>query len=188
MRIEYWIFLVTAFLIYDTYKDGAYSQYLLSGKKYYKMLMYAFVGISLWSFMKKHPNESRGLLSRATDIIKYVPIDSEAKDLLTPIFDFTNTRDNINSMMMPQGATGAMNRMMNSGSNTKQRRVVSETKKKYVASQQDWKCKNCSQQLSYTYEIDHRIPLESGGSNHVTNLDALCVGCHKEKTLEKNLF
>jgi hypothetical protein len=187
MRIEYWIFLVTAFLIYDTYHNGVYSQYLLSGKKYYKMLMYAFVGISLWSFMKKHPNESRGLLSRATDIIKYVPIDSEAKDLLTPIFDFTNTRDQINSMI-PQEASGAMNRMMSSGTKTTQRRVVSETKKKYVASQQDWKCKNCLQQLSYTYEIDHRIPLESGGSNHVTNLDALCVGCHKEKTLEKNLF
>ena len=66
---------------------------------------------------------------------------------------------------MPQGGAGAMNRMMNSGTNTKQRRVVSETKKKYVASQQNWKCKNCSDQLSYTFEIDHRIPLESGGSN-----------------------
>tara|TARA_B110000438_G_C15724477_1_gene611343 strand:- start:46 stop:609 length:564 start_codon:yes stop_codon:yes gene_type:complete len=187
MRIEYWIFLVTGFLIYDTYHDGTYSQYLLSGKKYYKMLMYAFVGISLWTFMKKHPNESRGLMARASDIIKYVPIDSEAKDLLTPIFDFTNTRDQINSMM-PQGTSGAMNRMMTSGTKTTQKRVVSETKKKYVASQQDWKCKNCSQQLSYTYEIDHRISLENGGSNHVTNLDALCVGCHKEKTLEKNLF
>ncbi len=187
MRIEYWIFLVTGFLIYDTYHDGTYSQYLLSGKKYYKMLMYAFVGISLWSFMKKHPNESRGLMARASDIIKYVPIDSEAKDLLTPIFDFTNTRDQINSMM-PQGTSGAMNRMMTSGTKTTQKRVVSETKKKYVASQQDWKCKNWWQQLSYTYEIDHRISLENGGSNHVTNLDALCVGCHKEKTLEKNLF
>ena len=137
--------------------------------------------------MKKHPNESRGLMARASDIIKYVPIDSEAKDLLTPIFDFTNTRDQINSMI-PQGTSGAMNRMMTSGTKTTQKRVVSETKKKYVASQQDWKCKNCSQQLSYTYEIDHRISLENGGSNHVTNLDALCVGCHKEKTLEKNLF
>ena len=187
MRIEYWIFLVTAFLIYDTYKDGAYSQYLLSGKKYYKMLMYAFVGISLWSFMKKHPNESSGLLSRATDIIKYVPIDSEAKDLLTPIFDFTNTRDNINSMMMPQGGTGAMNRMMNSGTNTKQRRVVSETKKKYVASQQGWKCDTCGNQLTHTYEVDHKIDLRFGGTNHITNLRAQCVGCHKAKTVEHKL-
>jgi len=187
MRIEYWIFLVTGFLIYDTYHEGKYSQYLLSGKKYYKMIMYAFIGISAWSFMKKHPNESRGLLAHATDIIKYVPIDSNAKDLLTPIFDFTNTRDQINSMM-PQGSSGAMNRMMSSGTNTTQKRVVSETKKKYVASQQDWKCKKCSEQLTYTFEIDHRIALENGGSNHVTNLDALCVGCHKEKTVAKNLF
>ena len=81
-----------------------------------------------------------------------------------------------------------MNRMMSSGAKTSQRRVVSETKKKYIASQQNWKCKKCNQQLSYTFEVDHRISLENGGSNHVTNLDALCVGCHKEKTLEKNLF
>ena len=187
MRIEYWIFLITGFLIYDTYHDGQYSKYLLSGKKYYKMLMYAFVGISLWSFMKKHPNESRSLMSRATDIIKYVPIDTEAKDLLTPIFDFTSARDGANSMM-PQYSTPQMNRMMSSGVKTSQRRVVSETKKKYIASQQNWKCKKCNQQLSYTFEVDHRISLENGGSNHVTNLDALCVGCHKEKTLEKNLF
>ena len=184
MRIEYWIFLVTGFLIYDTYHDGKYLQYLLSGKKYYKMLMYAFVGISLWSFMRKHPNESRGLMLRATDIIKYVPIDTEAKDLLTPIFDFTSAKDNIN----PQYSSPQMNRMMSSGIKTGQRRVVSETKKKYVASQQNWKCKKCNQQLSYTFEIDHRISLENGGSNHVTNSDALCVQCHKEKTVSKNLF
>ena len=187
MRIEYWIFLVTGFLIYDTYHDGKYLQYLLSGKKYYKMIMYAFVGISLLSFMRKHPNESRGLMMRATDIIKYVPIDTEAKDLLTPIFDFTSARDNINSMN-PQYSTPQMNRMMSSGVKTQQRRVVSETKKKYIASQQNWKCKKCNNQLSYTFEIDHRVSLENGGSNHVTNLDALCVQCHKEKTLEKNLF
>ena len=187
MRMEYWIFLVTGFLIYDTYYDGKYSQYLLSGKKYYKMMMYGFVGISLWTFMKKHPNESRGLLTRATDIIKYIPIDNEAKDLLMPIFDFTNTKDRINSMI-PEESSGPLNHMMSSGTKTTQRRVVNKTKKKYVASQQNWKCKNCDEQLSYTFEIDHRIPLENGGSNHVTNLDALCVGCHKEKTLQKNLL
>ena len=66
--------------------------------------------------------------------------------------------------------------------------ALPKSKKKYVAAQQGWKCKKCNEQLSYTFEIDHRISLENGGSNHVTNLDALCVGCHKEKTLEKNLF
>ena len=153
------------------------------------MAMYGFVGLSLWAFMKKHPNESRGLLTNASEIIKYVPIDGEARDLLTPIFDFTSANNGINKMI-PQAysASAPLNRMMNSGNKTSQRRVVSETKKKYVASQQGWKCKKCNQQLSYTFEIDHRISLENGGSNHVTNLDALCVGCHKEKTLEKNLF
>ena len=188
MKVNFLIFVITAFLVANTYYDGKFTDYIIKGKKYFRMATFAFVGLSIYLFVNKNPGETKSLVKHATELIKYMPVDNNTRDMLTPLFDFTNARDNINSVMMPQGATGAMNRMMNSGSNTKQRRVVSETKKKYVASQQEWKCKNCSQQLSYTYEIDHRVPLESGGSNHVTNLDALCVGCHKEKTLEKNLF
>ena len=39
---------------------------------------------------------------------------------------------------------------------------------------------------SDTYEIDHIVPLASGGTNDDSNLQLLCVDCHKEKTtLEK---
>jgi 5-methylcytosine-specific restriction endonuclease McrA len=55
-------------------------------------------------------------------------------------------------------------------------------KKKYVASQQDWKCGNCNNKLDYTYEIDHKIRLEHGGGNDVNNLIALCRECHGKKT------
>lgn len=30
--------------------------------------------------------------------------------------------------------------------------------------------------------VDHRVPLEAGGSNDDANLQLLCVGCHKAKT------
>ena len=72
MGIDKWIFIITAFLIFDTYHDGKYTSWLLSGKKYYKMILYAFVGISLYIFMKKHPNESRGLLSNASELVKFL--------------------------------------------------------------------------------------------------------------------
>jgi 5-methylcytosine-specific restriction endonuclease McrA len=62
------------------------------------------------------------------------------------------------------------------------KRNVSETKKKYVASSQDWKCGNCHQQLDHTYEIDHRLRLQYGGSNDINNLVALCPNCHRKKT------
>ena len=59
--------------------------------------------------------------------------------------------------------------------------------KKYVASQQDWKCGHCSNTLSAWFEVDHKIGLEHGGSNHVSNLVALCRECHGEKTGMENL-
>ena len=67
------------------------------------------------------------------------------------------------------------------------KRSVSETKKKYVAAQQGWKCGNCKKQLPAWFEVDHKIRLEHGGSNHIDNLVALCRDCHGEKTAMENL-
>ena len=75
---------------------------------------------------------------------------------------------------------------MNSGGGGS-KRCVSETKKKYVASQQNWKCAKCSCQLDATFEVDHKIDLQFGGSNHVSNLEALCRNCHGKKTAMENL-
>ena len=67
------------------------------------------------------------------------------------------------------------------------KRSVSETKKKYVAARQNWRCGKCQNQLSAWFEVDHKIRLEYGGSNHVDNLVALCRECHGEKTALENL-
>ena len=79
-----------------------------------------------------------------------------------------------------------MKRMLHSGGNSS-KRSVSETKKKYVAAQQGWKCKNCNQQLSHTFQVDHKIDLQFGGTNEVSNLAALCNNCHANKTAMNNL-
>ena len=63
------------------------------------------------------------------------------------------------------------------------KRNVSESKKKYIASNQQWKCKKCNSILDATYEIDHIIPLYKGGDNELANLEALCRNCHGNKTL-----
>ena len=67
------------------------------------------------------------------------------------------------------------------------KRSVSETKKKFVASRQSWKCGDCGDQLNAWFEVDHKIRLEYGGSNHVDNLVALCRECHGKKTTIENL-
>ena len=121
-----------------------------------------------------------------------MPIDKSSMDMLSPIIDFTSKNDNDDECFM-ESFNGldsySMNnerRITSSGKNGT-KRSVSETKKKYVASSQDWKCGNCKSQLDHTFEIDHKIRLEYGGGNDVQNLIALCRNCHGRKTASENM-
>jgi 5-methylcytosine-specific restriction endonuclease McrA len=80
----------------------------------------------------------------------------------------------------------ANRRMLQSGKNAT-KRSVSETKKKYVASMQDWKCGECGDRLNAWFEVDHKVRLEYGGGNDVQNLVALCRECHGKKTAMENM-
>jgi|TARA_B000000475_G_C15902693_1_gene409258 hypothetical protein len=181
MKINFVIFLITVFLMANTYYDGKFTEYLMKGKKYYKMATFGFVGLSIYLFINKNPGESKNLVKHATDLIRYMPVDSNTSDMLTPLFDFTNAREKLNQL----NHTPQMKRMMNSGGGSK--RCVSETKKKYVAAQQGWKCNMCNDQLSHTFQVDHKIDLQFGGDNSIGNLAALCNNCHAEKTASNNL-
>ena len=48
-------------------------------------------------------------------------------------------------------------------------------------------CNKCKKQLPAWFEVDHKMRLEYGGSNHVDNLEALCRDCHGRKTAMENL-
>ena len=89
--------------------------------------------------------------------------------------------------MTSMGYTPQQRRMMASGKKNATKRSVSETKKKFVAAQQNWNCAKCKKQLPAWFEVDHTIRLEHGGTNHVSNLTALCRDCHGEKTAMENL-
>jgi hypothetical protein len=91
---------------------------------------------------------------------------------------------NINQTIDP--STIKNSKILSSGRNNT-KRSVSETKKKFVASRQNWKCGQCQKQLSAWFEVDHKIRLEYGGDNHIDNLIALCRECHGEKTAMENL-
>ena len=124
-----------------------------------------------------------------------MPISKQNLNMINPILDFTtghpndyhggdqtgrfmNSFNNVNHM--------SEQRILNSGKKTT-KRSVSETKKKYVASQQNWKCKDCQSQLTAWFEVDHVQRLEHGGSNEVGNLVALCRECHGKKTAMENM-
>lgn len=65
------------------------------------------------------------------------------------------------------------------------KRSVSETKKKVVAHNQDWKCKKCQKKLPPYFEVHHVKPLYNGGTNTLDNLVALCRNCHGAETVNE---
>ena len=192
MKLEIIIFGITGFLLYDSYYDGKYSKILLSYKKYYKMISIGFLAICLYFMIKRNPLQTKNMLLYTNNMIKYMPIDKSSMDMISPIFDLS-TKSNgfmegFNTELNHKNNSVLQQRNMLSVQAQKPiKRSVSETKKKYVASMQDWKCGQCNKKLTHTFEIDHKIRLEYGGGNDVTNLIALCRECHGEKTAMENM-
>ena len=154
-------------------------------KKHFKIAGLCIFLFFMYLFMKKNPTEYRNLLGHINGIIKFLPIDKQSADMISPLLQAT-TGQAMNY------TTPQFKRMMNSGdtlgmqqvkhSNRLHNRSVSPVKKKYIASQQKWCCAQCNSQLDAWFEVDHKIRLDQGGSNHVTNLEALCRNCHGKKT------
>ncbi len=202
MRIEIMIMLVTGFLIANVYTDGKYWKLLQTNQKYYKMAGIALGGLMMYVLFKKFPSKAQDIIRGSNEYIKYLPIDRETTSMLSPILDFTakqNLYNDTEDLMFPVTSTaaappGSIDRLARSGggggaaAGTKAtKRSVSETKKKFVASSQNWKCGDCGEQLSAWFEVDHKVRLEYGGSNHIDNLVALCRECHGRKTTMENL-
>ena len=206
MKLELFIIAITGFFIFNTYYEGKYTKMIYSYKKHFQIAFFALVGISLYLLIKKNPLRCKNILLHANNVIKYMPIDKSSMDMISPIIDFTskngfnesfmNNYDNDGENEGQNGggggggigggpnvfASAGEKRMMSSGLKPNTKRSVSETKKKYVAANQNWICGNCKQQLNAYFEVDHKIRLQHGGSNNVENLVALCPNCHREKT------
>ena len=188
MRIEITLFIVAAFIMANIYTDGKYLKMAMGWKKYYQMAGVAFGAFIIYILIKKNPLYAKNILMTTNDYIKYLPVDRNTSNFVSPILDFTAKQQyggdvyNYPVAQMPYQEK----RVMNSGSKSS-KRSVSETKKKFVAARQNWRCGKCTKQLPAWFEVDHKIRLEPGGSNHVDNLEALCRDCHGEKTAIENL-
>ena len=192
MKLELIILGITAFLIYNAYHDGQYSKILSSYKKYYKMAIIGILGISLYLLLKRNPTQSKKMLLYTNNLIKYMPIDKNTVDMISPIFDFTSKAENnfmstLNGFDNPQQQDPSIKQRFQLSGQKATKRSVSETKKKYVASIQDWKCGHCNNKLTHTFEVDHKVRLEHGGGNDPSNLVALCRECHGQKTASENM-
>jgi len=214
MRMEIILFLVTAFIVGNIYTEGKLVKLALSWKKYYQMAGVVFGAFFIYWLFKKNPMSTNQMIATTNEYLKYMPIDSGTSQFISPILDFT-TKQNFfgDSSFLNAKSEASTRRIMTSGltdigggtpinkpdpymgsssNNTgigfgKTKRSVSETKKKFVASRQNWTCGDCKKQLNAWFEVDHKIRLEHGGSNHVDNLVALCRECHGKKTTIENL-
>ena len=209
-KFEFIIFIITAGLILNTYYDGKFFKIVesVNARKYIKMATIGFFGLSIFLFMKKNPENSHNIMQHANEFIKYMPISRESADILTPFFDMTNKRaffgqggesntgnagnagNDDDGGWTTRRQQNSVNKIMTSGKTGggvgPTKRSVSESKKKFVAAQQSWKCGDCQRQLPGWFEVDHKIRLEHGGSNAVDNLVALCRDCHGKKTAFEN--
>jgi hypothetical protein len=202
MKLELLILLITVLVLVNTYFEGKLLSKLKKYEKYYKMVFFAFVGLCIYLYIKKDPNNYKDFVTNSNGYIKYLPIDRNTASIITPIIDFTSSsiskelNNNYNIYNNPnirksvtfsnQNLSKQQQKILYSG-NTSTKRSVSETKKKYVASSQNWHCKHCKKQLPAWFEVDHVIKLEYGGSNAIDNLEALCRDCHGRKTACENL-
>jgi len=199
MRIEIIIILIAGFIMANIYTEGKYLKVLYSWKKYYQMAGVALGALFIYYVFKHNPLRAQQMISTTNDYIKYLPIDKGTSSMLSPILDFTSKHDFVSNQYTSMDGGGANypiiampdkntaeNKIMNSG-RTSTKRSVSETKKKFVAARQNWRCHDCQKQLPAWFEVDHTVRLEHGGSNHIDNLTALCRDCHGKKTAIENL-
>ena len=184
MRIELIMLIVVGGLCYHVYSDGKWIAPLIAYKKQAQIGGIVLAGLFKYWIFKSDPLNAHKLLVSGKDFVKYMPIDSTASSFLSPVLDFTGKWYSTGGGGGREAA--AVSKMMNSGQNTT-KRSVSETKKKFKAASQDWKCFDCKKQLDGLFEVDHIVPLHKGGTNHIENLHALCVNCHKLRTVSDKL-
>ena len=190
MRIEIVFLAVSVFLIMNIHSEGKLYTKALSYKKYYQMAGVAVAATTLCWLVKKNPANAKNILKASNTCIKYLPLDKATSSVIVPIMGFTSAMTE--SFVSPdQNSNSDHNSNAHAYSqhsvDRKIKRSVSESRKKFVASRQGWKCGECQHMLSASFEVDHVVRLDRGGTNEVDNLVALCRECHGQKTLLENL-
>lgn len=173
MKLEFLFILAVGLVLYDAYYGGIFSKYIMLFKKYYKTLGIVFLIFSIYVTLKKNPSHVQDMFFKSGSFP-------------TSIINKSNYVTNLTNDKLLESRVGSTNNNATSGKQ-QVKRSVSETKKKFIAYKQNWKCGNCNKILNAWFEVDHKVRLEYGGNNQLDNLIALCRECHGEKTAMENM-
>ena len=184
------VILICGAVIWDIVSGGKVQRRLADVQKYGKAAIALVVGLGVLLMVNKPGNSNVDMMRTASDIVSVMPASATTRLMKGGIgfvsqannSGFGNWADQADTLSaQSKTSTQAM-----SGGKTKTR-SVSEARKKSVAASQGWRCSACNEMLSATYEVDHIIELQDGGTNDVSNLTAMCRNCHGEKTLQERL-
>jgi hypothetical protein len=181
MSFDFLLFGITAIVVYNIYVDNQLIDQMMSYHKYYKMAGVLVLSICIYRLWRWAPNKSRSLLAQANSLIQTIPTTRSGG------VTFSKGTSSSHSGGSPTLLTPLVPLKPANSTTKPTKRVVSETKKKFVAARQGWKCRKCSVQLSHTFEVDHVKRLDAGGTNDVDNLVAMCRECHGYKTSMENM-
>ena len=195
-KFELFMMLATGLFVYNAYHDGHILKQFWLHQKQLKMIGYITAGLVAYFVIKRNPLHSKNWLMYTKEYMFSLPIDRTACTKYTSVFDLTRSSSpsptsfmrELNGINSPLPAAATPPAVQYEAERQhKYKRTVSETKKKFVASSQEWRCKHCRQQLDHTFEIDHIVRLDCGGSNDASNLVALCRNCHGKKTAQEHM-
>jgi hypothetical protein len=143
--------------------------------------------LTVYYILKYNPAKAKQIICSSDEYLKYMPIDKTQVVLFLLYWI---------SPKQKWGELEGENRTV-LGFPTPPRRTTAEVghkpprlngrcpkRRKVRGVKAQWHCRNCNNILNHTFEIDHIISLNNGGSNHVDNL-ALCPACHRERPLWK---
>ena len=130
------ILLITGALLYNVYHENFLFKSFEKYKKYYKMGAIVIAALGFYVIINKNPAKGYSTLKAAQQYINVLPIDKNSKDFLKPFMSLSPEEK-------------AVQRILTAGKSNK--RSVSETKKKFVASNQNWKCNYCDDNIFFRY-------------------------------------
>ena len=184
------VVIISGAVIWDIISGGKVQRKLADVQKYGKVAIALIVGLGLLLMVNKPGNSKVDMVRTASDIVSVLPASATTRLMkggIGIVSQASNSGLGNWSTLNSTPSTQVETTIPAMSSNKTKSRSVSEARKKSVAASQGWRCSGCNEMLSATYEVDHIIELQDGGTNDVNNLTAMCRNCHGEKTLQERL-